>query len=112
MGTMESAALVSGSVNYLLIDGQTKCLKSLQQTDLVTIEVGNVTNQLQDFLGGAAAYIWRQTFSNSFLDWLFSEERLRRDSLNIKRGKSKNERDVVELSEGSDRSRGLNILTG
>ena len=49
--SIEKAALVSGAVNYLLIDGQTKCLKSLQETDLITIELGNFTNQLQDILG-------------------------------------------------------------
>ena len=47
----ENAALISGAVNYLLLDGQTKCLKTLQESDLVTLEIGNVTTQLQDFLG-------------------------------------------------------------
>ena len=47
----ENAAMISGAVNYLLIDGQTKCLKTLQESDLLTLEIGNVTNQLQDFLG-------------------------------------------------------------
>ena len=49
--SIENAAMYSGAVNYLLIDGQTKCLKTLQESDLVTLEIGNVTNQLQDFLG-------------------------------------------------------------
>ena len=47
----ENAALISGAVNYLLLDGQTKCLKTLQESDLVTLEMGNVTTQLQDLLG-------------------------------------------------------------
>ena len=49
--SIENAAMYSGAVNYLLIDGQTKCLKTLQESELVTLEIGNVTNQLQDFLG-------------------------------------------------------------
>ena len=47
----KNAAMISGAVNYLLLDGQTKCLKTLQESDLVTLEIGNVTTQLQDFLG-------------------------------------------------------------
>ena len=47
----ENAAMISGAVNYLLIDGQTKCLKTLQESDLLTLEIGNVSNQIQDCLG-------------------------------------------------------------
>ena len=47
----ENAAMISGAVNYLLIDGQTKCLKTLQESDLVTIDPGIITKHLQDFIG-------------------------------------------------------------
>jgi len=138
--SIEKAALVSGAVNYLLIDGQTKCLKSLQETDLITIELGNFTNQLQNILGktnltdiflvlgigGAAAYIWKQTFSdlssnhdqlssNNFFHWLFSEERLRGEGFQGGKRDGGRETCCSDLPVGGDRSHtclGLNILTG
>ena len=67
-------------------------------------------------IGGAAAYIWKQTFSepepsNNFLHWLFAEQRLRGES--FKPSKTLSEGECLELSVGGgDRSLGLNILTG
>ena len=74
-------------------------------------------------IGGAAAYIWRQTFSHlssspdqlsssTFFHWLFSEERLRSEG--SEGGKWKRRRETCEAPVvGGDRSLvGLNILTG
>jgi len=75
-------------------------------------------------LGGAVAYIWKYSLgsdqnkrysSNSFLDWLFAEDRLSGDVLrNSVRNNSKHRRNnaniITEHSDNSDE--GLNILKG
>ena len=74
-------------------------------------------------LGGAVAYIWKYSlgsdqnkrYSNSFLDWLFAEDRLSGDVLrNSVRNNSTHRRNnaniITEHSDNSDE--GLNILKG
>ena len=77
-------------------------------------------------IGGAAAYIWKQTFSdlssnhdqlssNNFFHWLFSEERLRGEGFQGGKRDGARETCCSDLSVGGDRSHsclGLNILTG
>ena len=77
-------------------------------------------------IGGAAAYIWKQTFSdlssnhdqlssNNFFHWLFSEERLRGEGFQGGKRDGARETCCSDLPVGGDRSHsclGLNILTG